>query len=96
MITKIKILFFMLFIFTFISCGGGGSNGKDESWGIDQNSGVLLPVCNGDRDTTTNAKKVNPNQTIKKLINPTIIRIWHYQSGEKKACVVQGKAVING
>ena len=93
---RVKVLFLGFVIVMLTSCGGGGAGGGNENWGIDQNSGVPLPVCNGDQNSTTNAMIVKANQTIKKIINPTVLRIWHYQSGEKKACVVQGKAVIDG
>ena len=93
---RVKVLFLGFVIVMLTSCGGGGAGGGVQSWGIDQNSGVLLPVCNGDQNSTTNAMRVKANQKIKKIIDPTVLRIWHYQSGEKKVCVVQGKAVIVG
>ena len=92
MLTKIKWLFILSLITILNSCGGGGS----KTWGIDHNSGKPIPVCDGDRNSTTNAISVNADQTVKKLIDPTVVRIWHYQNGEKKICVVQGKAIIDG
>lgn len=90
-------LYKLLLIFTIIllnSCGGGGAGGG-TTWGIDQNSGKPIPVCNGDQDTTTNAIFVQPNQEIQHLMSNTVLRIWHYQNGDKKVCIVQGKAIIN-
>ncbi len=90
MLNKIKWLIAFLFALMLSSCGGGST-----TWGIDQDAGKSIPVCNGDIDSTTNAITVKAGQKVKKVINPTIVRIWHYQNGEKKICVVQGKAVIN-
>ena len=91
MLTNIKWLSVLVIIATFSSCGGGG----DPTWGIDQKPDKFVPVCDGDVDTTTNAISVKAGQTVRKVITPTVVRIWHYQNGEKKICTVQGKAVID-
>ena len=77
------------------SCGGGGGSGGGTTWGIDHKSGKAIPVCNGDQTTTTNAILVQAGQEIEHLRPNTVLRIWHYQNGDKKVCIVQGEAIIN-
>jgi len=88
--------FVLLFIILLLnSCGGGSTAGGKTTWGIDQKSGIPVPVCNGDQNTTTNAITVQAESKISNIKNPTYIRIWHYESGVKKVCVIQGEAIIN-
>jgi len=89
-----KKIIFLVIILIFNSCGGGSSTSEKTVWGIDQNSGKPLPVCNGNQVTTTNAITIEPETKILNTKNSTYLRIWHYQSGIKKACVIQGEAVF--
>ena len=93
--TKLYKLTLVLLAILLNSCGGGGSDGDGgTTWGIDQKSGKPIPVCNGNQDNTTNAILVKAGQEIDKLMSNTILRIWHYQNGDKKVCIVQGEAII--
>jgi len=91
--TKLYKLTLLLLVMLLNSCGGGGGDGG-TTWGIDQKSGKPIPVCNGDKDNTTNAILVKAGQEIDKLMSNTVLRIWHYQNGYKKVCTVQGEAII--
>jgi hypothetical protein len=81
-----------IIVLSFNSCGST----EDTNWGIDHEieTSKQLPVCNGDKNSTTNAMKVYENQEIENLSDDTYIRIWHYQNGDKLVCTVTGKAVI--
>ena len=76
-------------LFILNSCGESG-----DKWGIDHQASTNIPLCDGDKDTTTNAIRVYKNQEIQKLNEHTTIRLWHYQNGDKLVCVVAGEAVI--
>ena len=95
--TKLYKFILILVIMILNSCGGGGGGlgGGISTWGIDQKSGKPIPVCNGDQTTTANAILVQAGQEIEKLMSNTVLRIWHYQNGDKKVCTVQGEAIIN-
>ena len=87
-----KYLFYILssvFILSFISCGT-----NDGKWGIDNKSGILLPICNGDKNTTTNAMKLISGYTLEPLLEDTNILIWHFSNSDKLACVSTGKAIM--
>ena len=85
-----QFLFLLLALMLFNSCGG-----DTKTWGIDStDKDPHIPVCNGDRETTTNALVVKAKTVIRKEKENTILRILHFQSGEKRICVVQGKAII--
>jgi hypothetical protein len=80
-----------LIAFVLNNCGGGSDK---NSWGIDGESGILLPICNGDKNTTTNAVSLLPTYTIEPLLENTNILIWHYSNADKDICVVTGKAIM--
>jgi hypothetical protein len=86
----IYILFITFIIMMFTSCGGG----SDNKWGIDNKSGILLPICNGDKNTTTNAVELIPGYTIEPLLENTNLLLWHYSNSQKTACVSTGKAIM--
>ena len=82
-------LFIFIIGLLFISCGV-----NDDKWGIDNKSGILLPICNGDKNSTTNSIKLTPGYTIEPLLEDTNILIWHYSNSDKFACVSTGKAIM--
>ena len=86
---KNSILVFSLIIFLFTACG------EDEKWGIDDEPIkepiiTSIPVC----DNGKNKIMVYKDQIIEKRQTETVVRIWHYQNGDKMICVVQGDAVV--
>jgi len=96
--------------FILAGCGGGGSgvdsNGKKSSgdnWGIDH-PGPQREITHGplqkdgkyrcDIDKG-DAIKINSGEKVRKLVDGTEIRIWHYQNSEEYVCLLKGKAVID-
>jgi len=75
-------------VFVLNNCGSG------DEWGIDNKSGILLPTCNGDINTTTNAVAVISGYTVEPLLENTNILIWHYSNSDKLVCVSTGKAIM--
>ena len=89
MINKILIVSMSIIIsLTLSSCG------NEEQWGIDNKSGIVLPVCNGDKNTTTNAITLIQGYTVEPLLENTNILIWHFSNSDKMACVQTGKAIM--
>ena len=86
--TIINTLALLLMLIFLNSCGSGSG----QKWGID--SEVLLPICNGDKNTTTNAVNIIANQVIEPKVANTVVLLWHFDNGTKKACVATGKAVV--
>lgn len=85
----ISILMTIFILLFFTACGE-----DNTKWGIDNDSGIELNVCNGDKSTTTNATILKANYTVKPIMENTKILMWHYQNGDKTACVTTGKAIM--
>jgi len=93
-----KLFIFIFFVVTFDGCGPS----DDTNWGVDHEKNEVLqqklskkvPTCNGDKRTTTNSVKVYAKQEIEQTTDKTVLRIWHYQNGDKRVCTVTGEAVI--
>lgn len=86
----IKVMIAMLLLIVIIGCGATDEN----EWGIDHKSGIVLPTCNGDINTTTNAIELISGYTIEPLMEDTKIMLWHYSNSDKEACVKTGKAIM--
>jgi hypothetical protein len=83
------ILTFSMVVFN--SCGVS----EDTKWGIDHETTQQIPRCSEDKNSTKNAIPVYEKQEIEQLSSDTVIRIWHYQNGDKLVCTVSGKAIVN-
>ena len=91
-----RLIIFIFTVLTFIACGPS----DDTKWGIDheviqqQKFSKKVPTCHGDKRTTTNAVRIYAKQEIVQKNDKTVIRIWHYQNGDKLVCTVTGEAII--
>jgi len=82
---------------------GTGGNSTGSSGGT--NTGTTNPPApqakaiepckesNNDKGLSQ-AKVIDSGKTIHKLTDPTTIRVWHFKSGERKACIVNGDAEV--
>ena len=90
MVNKLIYTLLLLIPLLFTSCGSD----ENDVWGIDNDSGILLPTCNGDKTTTTNATRVYEGYSIEPIMENTEIYMWHFQDTTKLACVATGKAIM--
>ena len=73
-------------MFVLASCSGDGTEvGATTS---------ELPLCSADVRDTSAAKKVAASTSIESLTEETVVRVWHYDNGDKLACVVTGSAIF--
>ena len=71
------------------ACGGTGSS----EWGVDNSN--ALPTCNNEDSNDASASiKIPDGTVIKKTVDNTAIRVWHYANGDKYVCTISGNAVI--
>jgi predicted small lipoprotein YifL len=97
----------ILTIFALTACGGGGGDTTPAATTTTDTTEATTPETtvptlktvsscedtNGDLGEEK-ADVVATDATIHKLTDPTTIRIWHLESGDRKCCVVSGDAEI--
>ena len=72
----------------FTACSGGKNN-----WGIDNG---MIPQCSGEKRDSFSALLVPDGSKIRAIKPGTNLRVWHYSNGDKKVCVLSGKAIVEG